>query len=62
MGGVVGVVTLQGADTVIHERLSAEGGSFWDATQTHLQEFGNHGLRTLCLAYRSAAHQLHHTT
>ena len=42
----------QGADTVIQERLSAEGKVFWKETQSHLEEFGKTGLRTLCLAYR----------
>jgi magnesium-transporting ATPase (P-type) len=42
----------QGADTVIYDRLSEEGKAFWPQTYEHLMEFGNHGLRTLCLAYR----------
>jgi magnesium-transporting ATPase (P-type) len=44
----------QGADTVIHERLAASGKQFWEDTREHLEQFGNHGLRTLCLAYRCA--------
>ena len=42
----------QGADSVIVERLSEAGRSFWPATRAHLEEFGSHGLRTLCLAFR----------
>ena len=44
---------MQGADSVIYERLSAEGRRFADVTLDHLEEFGNQGLRTLCLAYRA---------
>ena len=47
------MVRQQGADSVISERLAAEGKRFWPDTQAHLEQFGNHGLRTLCLAYRS---------
>lgn len=43
---------------MIQERLSREGRSFWKPTQTHLEEFGKEGLRTLCLAYRSTATRL----
>ena len=43
---------IQGADTVIYERLSRAGRTFADSTLAHLEEFGNQGLRTLCLAYR----------
>ena len=46
---------MQGADSVIYERLSPEGRRFADVTLDHLEEFGNQGLRTLCLAYRRAA-------
>ena len=45
----------QGADSVIYERLSPEGRRFAGVTLDHLEEFGNQGLRTLCLAYRHAA-------
>ena len=46
------VAISQGADTVIYERLSEAGRRFADVTLDHLEEFGNQGLRTLCLAYR----------
>ncbi len=42
----------QGADTVIFERLGADGRKHCDDTMAHLEEYGNQGLRTLCLAYR----------
>lgn len=41
---------LQGADTVIYERLSANGRAFADTTLKHLEEFAQSGLRTLCFA------------
>lgn len=45
----------KGADNVIFERLSEDGKMFVNETKEHLLEFGNDGLRTLCLAYRRAA-------
>ncbi|ODQ77312.1 hypothetical protein BABINDRAFT_41667 [Babjeviella inositovora NRRL Y-12698] len=42
----------KGADTVILERLSEEGGLYVDDTLRHLEEFASDGLRTLCLATR----------
>eukprot|EP00958_Prasinococcus_capsulatus_P025253 scaffold4182_cov384-Prasinococcus_capsulatus_cf.AAC.5 len=41
----------KGADTVIYERLSDTGRQHAGATKRHLEEFGEAGLRTLCLAY-----------
>lgn len=49
---------LQGADTVIYERLAASGKEHCDATMAHLEDYGNQGLRTLCLAYRCAGHNV----
>ncbi|KAK9812802.1 hypothetical protein WJX72_004072 [[Myrmecia] bisecta] len=46
------VLYCKGADNVIYDRLSPDGKQFWSSTVTHLEEFGNQGLRTLCLAYR----------
>lgn len=43
-------IKLQGADTVIYERLSANGRAFADTTLKHLEEFAQSGLRTLCFA------------
>eukprot|EP00873_Tetraselmis_striata_P034770 jgi/Tetstr1/455034/TSEL_041890.t1 len=42
----------KGADNVIFARLGPRGGEHMEATRAHLQEYGNDGLRTLCLAYR----------
>lgn len=44
----------KGADNVIFARLGPRGGEHMEATRAHLQEYGNDGLRTLCLAYRCA--------
>lgn len=43
---------VQGADTVIFERLSDGNNPYKEATREHLEKFGADGLRTLCLAYR----------
>lgn len=48
------IPVLQGADSVIQERLSSSGREFWKATQSHLEDFGRTGLRTLCLAFKQA--------
>ncbi|GAA6033681.1 hypothetical protein JCM8097_004379 [Rhodosporidiobolus ruineniae] len=42
----------KGADTVIFERLAAEGQAFTEATSNHLEEYATEGLRTLCIAMR----------
>ena len=45
---------MQGADTVIYERLaanSAVNNSMKAVTREHMEEYGAAGLRTLCLAY-----------
>ena len=45
---------LQGADTVIYERLAAGNAvnnSMKGITREHMEEYGAAGLRTLCLAY-----------
>lgn len=44
---------LQGADTVIYERLGDGNNDLKGATRDHLEQFGATGLRTLCLAYRN---------
>lgn len=40
----------KGADTVIFERLAANGQQYKDITLKHLEEFASDGLRTLCFA------------
>ncbi|KAI8919781.1 hypothetical protein BC831DRAFT_479981 [Entophlyctis helioformis] len=42
---------IKGADTVIFDRLGPNN-PFLDATNVHLEEYANEGLRTLCIAYR----------
>lgn len=42
----------KGADSVIFERLKAGGDDLKNATERHLSEFANEGLRTLTLAYK----------
>ena len=43
---------LQGADTVIYERLASGNDDLKKVNRAHLEQFGSDGLRTLCLAYR----------
>lgn len=43
---------LQGADTVIYERLADGTNDIRKTTREQLEQFGAAGLRTLCLAYR----------
>lgn len=48
------LAVLQGADTVIYERLAANNevnNSMKAVTREHMEEYGAAGLRTLCLAY-----------
>ncbi|GAQ83484.1 phospholipid-transporting ATPase 3 [Klebsormidium nitens] len=45
------VLYCKGADTVIYERLAANGNKYADITRRHLESYGADGLRTLCLAY-----------
>lgn len=40
----------KGADTVIYERLAANGQAYSEITLRHLEEFATEGLRTLCCA------------
>ncbi|XP_059644939.1 probable phospholipid-transporting ATPase 4 [Cornus florida] len=42
----------KGADSIIFDRLSKSGRMFQEATTTHLNDYGEAGLRTLALAYR----------
>lgn len=42
----------KGADSIIFDRLSKNGKMYLDATNRHLNEYGDHGLRTLALAYK----------
>jgi len=42
----------KGADTVIYERLQKNQDKLRNITFAHLEQFGNEGLRTLCIAYR----------
>eukprot|EP00993_Chasmostoma_nieuportense_P002620 NODE_33_length_3995_cov_36.399173_g30_i0.p1 GENE.NODE_33_length_3995_cov_36.399173_g30_i0~~NODE_33_length_3995_cov_36.399173_g30_i0.p1 ORF type:complete len:1219 (+),score=320.18 NODE_33_length_3995_cov_36.399173_g30_i0:183-3839(+) len=46
----------KGADSVIFERLRP-GCAYQDNTKTHLRDFANEGLRTLCLAQRELSDQ-----
>jgi phospholipid-transporting ATPase len=41
----------KGADSVIYERLATAGNVHRTAASTHMEEFAQAGLRTLCLAY-----------
>ncbi|KAJ3004607.1 hypothetical protein HKX48_001136 [Thoreauomyces humboldtii] len=54
-----GVIKLyiKGADTVILERLGADGKEFVDSTFVHLEDYATEGLRTLCLAYRDVSEE-----
>lgn len=45
------VLYCKGADTVIYERLAANGNKYAAVTRRHLESYGADGLRTLCLAY-----------
>ncbi|KAJ7951572.1 Phospholipid-transporting ATPase [Quillaja saponaria] len=47
----------KGADSIIFERLSKNGRMYEEATTNHLNEYGEHGLRTLALAYRKLDEQ-----
>lgn len=44
---------LQGADTVIYERLTDGDPDLKRISREHLEQFGASGLRTLCLAYKN---------
>ncbi|CAJ1955462.1 unnamed protein product [Sphenostylis stenocarpa] len=46
------ILFCKGADSIIFDRLSKNGKMYLDATTTHLNEYGEAGLRTLALAYR----------
>lgn len=50
---------MQGADTVIFERLSAGNQEIKSITRDHLEQYGSAGLRTLCLAYRELSSELY---
>ncbi|KAH9298166.1 hypothetical protein KI387_029848, partial [Taxus chinensis] len=43
----------KGADSVIFDRLGKNGKDYQEATHTHLANYGEAGLRTLALAYKS---------
>jgi len=45
------ILFCKGADNIIYDRLK-EKNEFSNLTLTHLEEFANEGLRTLCIAYR----------
>ncbi|RAL40050.1 unnamed protein product [Cuscuta campestris] len=47
------VLYCKGADTIIYERLAYGDNDLKRRTREHLEEFGEAGLRTLCLAYRN---------
>lgn len=51
---------MQGADTVIYERMADGGANLYkEVTRDHLEKYGADGLRTLCLAYRDLDLQLY---
>ena len=47
------MMDLQGADTVIYERLADGNPDLKRTSREHLEQFGASGLRTLCLAYKN---------
>ena len=52
-------VYTKGADSIIIKRLEAGGNMapYFDETLRHIQEFAEHGLRTLCLATRDLSEE-----
>lgn len=50
---------LQGADSVIYERLADGNEDIKRIMREHLEQFGSAGLRTLCLAYRELSSELY---
>ncbi|KAJ1561416.1 hypothetical protein HK405_003976 [Cladochytrium tenue] len=48
---------IKGADTVIFERLAAQGNDYLDMTSIHLEDYASEGLRTLCIAYRDVGEE-----
>ncbi|TPX57373.1 hypothetical protein PhCBS80983_g03846 [Powellomyces hirtus] len=47
------ILLCKGADSIIYDRLSKDNDQeLMDITSTHLENFANEGLRTLCLSYR----------
>ncbi|XP_076889767.1 phospholipid-transporting ATPase 3-like [Bidens hawaiensis] len=46
------VLYCKGADTVIYERLGAGNDEIKKITRVHMEQYGEAGLRTLCLAYK----------
>lgn len=60
--GLVIAGVLQGADTVIYERLARLhplNDKLKEVTLQHMEEFGSAGLRTLCLAYKELDAQVY---
>ncbi|KAI8827036.1 uncharacterized protein EV422DRAFT_23127 [Fimicolochytrium jonesii] len=48
------ILLCKGADSVIYDRLSKDNDQdLLDSTSTHLENFANEGLRTLCLSFRT---------
>ncbi len=52
-------VYTKGADSIIIKRLEAGGhkAPYYEETLAHIQEFAEHGLRTLCLAVRDLSQE-----
>lgn len=50
---------LQGADTVIYERLASGNDDIKNRTRDHMEQYGSAGLRTLCLAYRDLNQEMY---
>ncbi|KAJ3143147.1 hypothetical protein HK100_008266 [Physocladia obscura] len=55
------VLYCKGADTVIYERLAPGQDQIKKITQSHLEEFAEDGLRTLCIAYTVLNLELYET-
>ncbi|KAI7726814.1 hypothetical protein M8C21_019511, partial [Ambrosia artemisiifolia] len=46
------VLYCKGADSVIYERLGGGNNEIKKITRVHMEQYGEAGLRTLCLAYK----------
>ncbi|KAJ9563811.1 hypothetical protein OSB04_008971 [Centaurea solstitialis] len=53
------VLYCKGADTVIYERLGSGNDEIKKVTRSHMEQYGEAGLRTLCLAYRDLSHDVY---
>ncbi|CAI9278373.1 unnamed protein product [Lactuca saligna] len=53
------VLYCKGADTVIYERLGAGSDEIKQITRVHMEQYGEAGLRTLCLAYKELSEDVY---